>query len=92
MKKAILKLWDEVDLSRLHSLIDSIPDRLQIIRKARRRFNKSSELRFDGDASIVKYSDPQKGGKLMSHTLCRHIYILKIDFEIEIYTCVHIDR
>ena len=34
MKKAILKLWDEVDLSLLHNLIDSIPDRLRRIRKA----------------------------------------------------------
>ena len=34
MKKAILKLWDEVGLSLLHNLIDSIPDRLRRIRKA----------------------------------------------------------
>jgi hypothetical protein len=34
MKKAIRKLWDEVDLSLLHNLIDSIPDRLRRIRKA----------------------------------------------------------
>ena len=34
MKKAILKLWDEVALSLLHNLIDSIPDRLRRIRKA----------------------------------------------------------
>ena len=34
MKKAIRQLWDEVDLSLLHSLIHSIPDRLRRIRKA----------------------------------------------------------
>jgi transposase len=34
MKKAIRQLWDEVDLSLLHNLIHSIPDRLRRIRKA----------------------------------------------------------
>ena len=58
MKKAILNLWDEVDLSLLHNLIDSSAKNWE----GRRKLNKSSELRFDGDAFIVKYSDPQKGG------------------------------
>jgi transposase len=35
MKKAIRQLWDEVDLSLLHNLIHSIPDRLRRIRKAK---------------------------------------------------------
>ena len=34
MKKAIRQVWDEVDLSLLHNLINSIPDRLRRIRKA----------------------------------------------------------
>jgi len=34
MKKAIRQVWDEVDLSLLHNLIHSIPDRLRRIRKA----------------------------------------------------------
>ena len=35
MKKAIRQVWDEVDLSLLHNLIDSLPDRLRRIRKAK---------------------------------------------------------
>jgi hypothetical protein len=35
MKKAIRQLWDELDLSLLHNLIHSIPDRLRRIRKAK---------------------------------------------------------
>ena len=35
MKKAIRQVWDEVDLSLLHNLINSIPDRLRRIRKAK---------------------------------------------------------
>ena len=35
MKKAIRQLWDELDSSLLHNLIDSIPDRLRRIRKAK---------------------------------------------------------
>jgi transposase len=35
MKKVIRQLWDEVDLSLLHNLINSIPDRLRRIRKAK---------------------------------------------------------
>ena len=35
MKKAIRHVWDEVDLSLLHNLIDSLPDRLRGIRKAK---------------------------------------------------------
>jgi hypothetical protein len=35
MKKAIRQVWDEVDLSLLHNLIHSIPDRLRRIRKAK---------------------------------------------------------
>ena len=35
MKKKIRQLWDELDLSLLHNLIDSIPDRLRRIRKAK---------------------------------------------------------
>ena len=34
MKKAIRQVWDEVDLSLLHNLISSVPDRLRRIRKA----------------------------------------------------------
>ena len=34
MKKAIRQVWDEVELSLLHNLIHSIPDRLRRIRKA----------------------------------------------------------
>ena len=34
MKKEIRQVWDEVDLSLLHNLIQSIPDRLRRIRKA----------------------------------------------------------
>ena len=33
MKKKIRHLWDELDSSLLHNLIDSIPDRLRRIRK-----------------------------------------------------------
>ena len=35
MKKAIRQVWDEVDLSLLHNLISSVPDRLRRIRKAK---------------------------------------------------------
>ena len=35
MKKKIRQLWDELDSSLLHNLIDSIPDRLRRIRKAK---------------------------------------------------------
>ena len=35
MKKAIRQLWDELDSSLLHNLIDSIQDRLRRIRKAK---------------------------------------------------------
>ena len=35
MKKAIRQVWDEVDLSLLHNLINSLPDRLRRIRKAK---------------------------------------------------------
>ena len=35
MKKAIRQVWDEVDLSLLHNLIHSIPDRLRRIGKAK---------------------------------------------------------
>ena len=35
MKKKIRQLWDELDSSLLHNLIDSIPDRLWRIRKAK---------------------------------------------------------
>ena len=35
MKKEIRQLWDELDSSLLHNLIDSIPDRLRRIRKAK---------------------------------------------------------
>jgi len=35
MKKKIRHLWDELDSSLLHNLIDSIPDRLRRIRKAK---------------------------------------------------------
>ena len=35
MKKKIRQLWDELDSSLLHNLIDSIQDRLRRIRKAK---------------------------------------------------------
>ena len=35
MKKKIRHLWDELDSSLLHNLIESIPDRLRRIRKAK---------------------------------------------------------
>ena len=35
MKKKIRQLWDELDSSLLHNLIDSIPDRLRRIRKVK---------------------------------------------------------
>src|SRR6188508_2687835 len=35
MKKAIRQVWEEVDLSLLHNLINSVPDRLRRIRKAK---------------------------------------------------------
>ena len=35
MKEKIRQLWDELDSSLLHNLIDSIPDRLRRIRKAK---------------------------------------------------------
>jgi transposase len=43
-KKAIRQVWNEVDLSTLHNLIHSIPDRLRKIRKAQGGSIKSSEL------------------------------------------------
>ena len=35
MKKAIRQVWEEVDLSLLHNLINSAPDRLRRIKKAK---------------------------------------------------------